>query len=214
MSFKPTLYVMVGLPYSGKSTQINTDTNLIPLPIVDTDTYIEQKAKELGKTYREIFKDYYGMANRLKNMEIERLYKAKMSFILDQTNLSKSKRAHIIQEARKNGYRVIAYEFEPYRDETKLKARMNERNLKFIPLSVIRDMRSHFERVTEDEGFDEIVRIDNWGENDMTEECLLLGDGETTCVDYVYYGEVATLEDKESVPPMTDKEIEELSHED
>ena len=46
----PTVFVMVGLPYSGKSTYIKKDKNLRKLPILDTDSYIENYAKEKNKS--------------------------------------------------------------------------------------------------------------------------------------------------------------------
>ena len=44
-SNRPTIHLMVGLPYSGKSTYIRNHPTLSALSVVDSDSYIEKKAK-------------------------------------------------------------------------------------------------------------------------------------------------------------------------
>jgi len=104
-----TCYVMVGLPASGKSTFLN----FIESPefgdtvfIYSTDTYIEDNAKALGKTYDEIFQDYIGKATTRMNALLDLAIKADIDVYWDQTNLSAKKRKKIINRMKNAGYNV------------------------------------------------------------------------------------------------------------
>ena len=54
-SNRPTIHLMVGLPYSGKSTYIRNPPTLSALSVVDSDSYIEKKAKAENTSYGAIF---------------------------------------------------------------------------------------------------------------------------------------------------------------
>ena len=158
----PTVFVMVGLPYSGKSTYIKKDRILRKLPILDTDSYIENFAKEKNKSYSDVFAKTIGRATDRMNSLANAHYKFGQSFILDQTNLSVEKRAKIIKKAKENGFKVVALAFTPYTDESELKKRINMRDEKKIPLKVLQSMASKYVMPTEAEGFDMVITVDGW----------------------------------------------------
>lgn len=161
----PTVFVMVGLPYSGKSTYIKKDRILRKLPILDTDSYIENFAKEKNKSYSDVFAKTIGRATDRMNSLANAHYKFGQSFILDQTNLSVEKRAKIIKKAKENGFTVVAISFAPYKDEDALKKRMEVRGEKKIPMKVLQNMASKFVIPTEAEGFDQVIWVDGWNED-------------------------------------------------
>ena len=161
----PTVFVMVGLPYSGKSTYIKKDKILRKLPILDTDSYIENYAKEKNKSYSDVFAKTIGRATDRMNSLVNANYKFGQSFILDQTNLSVEKRAKIIKKAKENSFKVVALSFAPYKDEAKLKQRIELRKDKKIPMQVLKTMASKFVLPTEAEGFDQVIWVDGWNED-------------------------------------------------
>jgi predicted kinase len=58
-------YQLIGVPGSGKSTWISNQDWVADIPVVSTDNFVEAYAKEQGKTYNEVFKDYMPIAVKL-----------------------------------------------------------------------------------------------------------------------------------------------------
>jgi len=56
------LYVLVGVPASGKSTWVKNQIWALGLNVVSTDTFVEDYAKVQGKTYSEVFEEYMPIA--------------------------------------------------------------------------------------------------------------------------------------------------------
>ena len=61
----PKLYMLVGVPGSGKSTWIKDQVWALGLSVVSTDPWVEDHAKREGKTYSEVFEEYMPIAVRL-----------------------------------------------------------------------------------------------------------------------------------------------------
>jgi hypothetical protein len=61
----PTVYVLVGVPGSGKSTWIKNQDWAQDCVVVSTDDFVEDYAKEVGSTYSEVFDDYMPTAVKL-----------------------------------------------------------------------------------------------------------------------------------------------------
>ena len=158
----PTVFVTVGLPYSGKSTYIKKDNVLRKLQIVDTDSFIENRAKMMGKTYQDVFKKTIGSASDRMKVMLDLYYRFKQSFIIDQTNLSVEKRERLIKQAKENNYKVVALVFEKAPNDDELEKRVKMRSDKKIPMNVIKQMSEKFVRPTKAEGFDEIISINSW----------------------------------------------------
>ena len=148
------IILLVGLPYSGKSTFVRN--YLDNIDIVDTDSYIEKVAKNSNKTYGEVFYDNIKKATLVMNNKVRTLIANKKSFVVDQTNLTKKSRAKWVEKAHENGYKIIAVVFKPLDDIT-LKERIRKRKDKVIPIEVLTDMKKRYTIPTYDEGFDEIL---------------------------------------------------------
>lgn len=157
----PQLYVLIGLPGSGKSTwtekflALNQKEEYV---IVSSDAIIERYAKERGQTYSEVFSDVSGFAMKEMSAVADNAFKNKLNVIWDQTNMSIKKRKSILQRAK--GYNKIAVDFDV--SDRELQRRLDERAAntgKFIPKSVIDSMAKSYDAPTKDEGFDQIIRI-------------------------------------------------------
>ncbi len=146
------LYMMIGVPGSGKSTWINSQDWAKDCVLVSTDKLIELEAGRQGKTYNDVFKSYIDEATRLMNEDIKIAVEAGKDIIWDQTNTSrKSRKAKLSQVP---GYHKIAVVFSvPEKEEWQ--RRINSRPGKIIPEAVLKAMAEGMQLPTEDE-FDEI----------------------------------------------------------
>lgn len=157
-----TLYVMVGLPGSGKSTYIDDIVTLSQSDeggiyrILSTDDHIEYKANELGITYNEAFKDHINDAEKNLQRHLAKAIIDGDHIIWDQTNLRVKKRKTILNSVPKD-YERIAIEFVgPF--ETVVK-RVKDRAAitgKDIGYNILMSMNESREPVTLEEGFDDI----------------------------------------------------------
>ena len=149
----PKCYQLIGVPGAGKSTWIKSQDWAKDIPVVSTDNFVEAYAKEQGKTYNEVFKDYMPIAVKLMANQALICQANGLDVIWDQTSTS------VVSRKRKfntlPGYEHIAVVFRtPEKDE--LAKRLASRPGKNIPDHVMRSMIDNFEMPTEDEGFTEI----------------------------------------------------------
>ena len=157
---RPTGYVMIGEPGSGKSTWIKNLPEMLNTRLLSTDAFIEERAKIVGKTYGEVFQQYVKAAQNNFDVELNEAVGKKQDIIWDQTNLTKKKRAEVIRKLR--GYKLIAVVFEISPDELKRRRekRKNETG-KTVPQFVLDNMSKSYERPTLEEGFHEIRLIES-----------------------------------------------------
>ena len=149
----PKLYVLVGVPGSGKSTWIANQDWAKDCVIVSTDTHVENYAKTIGKTYTEVFEDYMPLAVKFMSEDVVNAREAGKDIIWDQTStsvLSRKKKFKMLPD-----YYAIAVIFKTP-DESELMKRLANRPGKTIPWEVVSDMIKNFEMPTEAEGFKEI----------------------------------------------------------
>lgn len=149
------LYILVGVPGSGKSTWAKSQEWLKDCAHVSTDMWVDMEAERTGKTYSEIFEEYMPHAVRLMVNHVELAKEKEMDIVWDQTSTTISSRAKKLRMCP--GYTTIAVVFKtPPMDE--LNKRLSDRGGKTIPKDVIISMIQQLndEPPTLEEGFDEI----------------------------------------------------------
>jgi predicted kinase len=146
-------YQLIGVPGSGKSTWVKNQEWAKDIPVVSTDNFVEAYAKEQGKTYNEVFKDYMPIAVKLMANQALICQANGLDVIWDQTSTTRASRTRKFNTLPK--YEHIAIVFAtPEKEE--LARRLASRPGKNIPDHVMRSMINGFEMPTEDEGFTEI----------------------------------------------------------
>lgn len=146
-------YQLIGVPGSGKSTWIKNQEWAKDIPVVSTDNFVEAYAKEQGKTYNEVFKDYMPIAVKLMANQALICQANNKDVIWDQTSTTVASRKKKFNTLP--GYEHIAVVFKtPEKEE--LDRRLASRPGKNIPDHVMKQMIDGLELPTEDEGFKEI----------------------------------------------------------
>lgn len=152
----PKCYQLVGVPASGKSTWVNAQSWALPCAKVSTDKWVEIYAKEVGKTYSEVFASFMPTAVDLMAKEVVLARQHGRNIIWDQTSTtvkSRKKKFDMLP-----GYEHIAVVFAtPKHNE--LVRRLSSRPGKEIPEDVIASMIASFEMPTLEEGFTEIWKV-------------------------------------------------------
>jgi predicted kinase len=147
------LYVLVGVPASGKSTWLKNQTWTLGLTVVSTDVFVEDHAKRVGKTYSEVFDEYMPTAVQKMVEVVEHARDHGNDIIWDQTSTTVASRAKKFRMLP--DYYKIAVVFNTP-DSEEHQRRLNSRPGKVIPTDVLRSMIDGFEMPTEEEGFNEI----------------------------------------------------------
>ena len=156
----PKLYVLVGVPGSGKSTWIaNQMFDWTKTVVASSDGHIERHAKSLNKTYNDVFKDFAPTAMKLMNADVSDAVEKGYDIVWDQTNTSVKARSFKIK-AVPDTYEKIAVMFMTPDDKEHAR-RLANRPGKNIPDDVIANMKAQLEIPTEKEGFDNIIFVDN-----------------------------------------------------
>lgn len=146
-------YQLIGVPGSGKSTWIKNQDWLLGLTIVSTDAFVEDYAREQGKTYIEVFEEYMPTAIDLMIEQVVFAREHGHTIIWDQTSTTVKSRARKFRMLP--DYEHIAVVFRtPARDE--LDVRLSGRPGKHIPKTVIDSMIEGWDEPGLDEGFKEI----------------------------------------------------------
>ena len=155
---QPTIYVLIGLPGSGKSTWTNRLRATTDFVYLSTDKHLEDYARQAGVSYSEAFEQHIGQATEKMKAEARQAFADGVNIVWDQTNLSAKKRASILGQIPKSkNYRKVAVVFKV--DDNELTKRLDNRYKetgKFIPQSLIDNMRKTFQDPSKQEGFDEI----------------------------------------------------------
>ena len=150
----PKLYMLIGVPGSGKSTwAMNQRWDISNTVFASTDKFVEQYATGEGKTYNEVFESFMPEAINLMNQEVIIARKQGKDVVWDQTNItvkSRKKKFNMLPE-----YEAIAVVFDTPEWEV-LDKRLKGRPGKVIPRRVVYQMIEHLQVPTEAEGFKEI----------------------------------------------------------
>jgi predicted kinase len=149
----PKVYVLVGVPGSGKSTWIAQQDWARDCSIVSTDRWIEMFARELGRTYSEVFDLFMPAAVRAMSAQVALAQQQGRDIVWDQTSVSVASRAK--KFASLPNYEHVAVVFATP-EPAELARRLAQRPGKVIPESVVQHMINTFELPTESEGYREI----------------------------------------------------------
>lgn len=149
----PKLYVLVGVPGSGKSTWVQNQDWAKDCAYISTDAHVENQAMLEGKTYSEVFRNFMPLAVKMMTDDVIKARAEGKDIIWDQTSTtvkSRKKKFEMLPE-----YYAIAVTFRtpPILD---LQKRLASRPGKTIPWGVVSGMINGFENPTEEEGFREL----------------------------------------------------------
>lgn len=149
----PKLYVLVGVPGSGKSTWVENQIWAKDCAYISTDKYVERFAQRMNSTYSEVFDRVMPRAVRLMTRAVIKARNEGKDIIWDQTSVNVKSRKNKFRMLR--DYYAIAVVFDtPPEDE--LRRRLSNRPGKHIPWTVINSMINNFVMPSEQEGFVEI----------------------------------------------------------
>lgn len=146
--FEQECMVLIGLPYSGKSTFAQQ----IHMPVLSRDDIV----MELGSTdnYNECFKEVDGKkVDTIFNQRKQALIREKKSFVVDRTNLSRKSRRKILGQLPST-YKKTAIVFIPSMEVLELRKKL--RKDKIINNDVMESMMRRFYPPLWDE-FDEVT---------------------------------------------------------
>ena len=149
----PKVYVLVGVPGSGKSTWVAHQEWADRCAYISTDMYVERLAKDQDKTYNEVFKDSMPLAVKMMADDVVAAREAGKNIIWDQTSTtvkSRKKKFNMLPD-----YEHIAVVFKTPAP-LELAIRLKNRPGKNIPQHVINSMISGWEDPTLDEGYAEV----------------------------------------------------------
>jgi len=150
----PKCYQLIGVPGSGKSTWVAHQEWADKCAYISTDTWVEDYARDMGKTYNEVFKEYMPEAIDMMINDVVKARAMDKDIIWDQTSTtvkSRKKKFNMLP-----GYEHIAVVFRTPESE-ELAKRLASRPGKNIPDYVVRTMIDGFEMPTLAEGFIEII---------------------------------------------------------
>jgi predicted kinase len=149
----PKCYQLVGVPGSGKSTWVAEQDWALTCSCISTDKWVEIYAKEVGRTYSEVFVDFMPTAVDLMAKEVVAAREMGRDIIWDQTSTTVKSRARKFNMLP--DYEHIAIVFKTP-EHTELMRRLMNRPGKEIPDHVIYSMIASWEEPTVEEGFTEI----------------------------------------------------------
>jgi len=150
------LYVLVGVPGSGKSTWASQQEWYKDCAYISTDVWVELEAKKQNKTYTEVFNDFMPKAVNIMTEHVKLARDAGQDIIWDQTSTTvHTRRKKLVMLP---DYYAIAVVFKTP-DSDELAKRLSSRPGKIIPEGVLQSMIGNWEEPTLEEGFKEIWRI-------------------------------------------------------
>jgi predicted kinase len=148
-----TCYQLIGVPGSGKSTWVEDQDWAIPCAKVSTDKWVEIYAKEVGRTYSEVFVNFMPTAVDLMAKEVVAAREMKRNIVWDQTSTTIASRAKKFRMLPNYEHIAVVFKTPEHKE---LMRRLMSRPGKEIPEHVIASMISSWEEPTLEEGFSEI----------------------------------------------------------
>lgn len=158
------LVMLVGIPGSGKSTWISK-TFENNWPVVSSDNFIEQKAKENDASYDQMFQKHIKEAEAFVTAQVKAYTEKNLSFVWDQTNLTKKVRARKLSQIPGDYFKMaVFFDISKQTILERLVKRSAEQG-KTIPTNIINSMFGNMCAPTLEEGFNSILIIKEDGNN-------------------------------------------------
>jgi predicted kinase len=160
---KTKLYLMCGIPGSGKSTYLKT--RFIQPPVVVSRDEIRFKMVREDEEYFSHEKEVY---NEFINQIVQEL-KFSQEVFVDATHLNEASRTRLLRSLGGNLKDVeVNAIFVKTSLETALKQNENRKGTRaYVPETVIRRMASQITMPTKEEGFEHIYVVENGKEKEM-----------------------------------------------
>jgi len=149
----PKCYQLIGVPGSGKSTWVDKQAWAFSCAKVSTDKWVEFYAREVGRTYSEVFNDFMPTAVDLMAKEVVAAREMGRDIIWDQTSTTVKSRARKFNMLPDYEHIAVVFETPAFAE---LRNRLVRRPGKTIPWTVVSAMIENFEMPSEEEGFKEI----------------------------------------------------------
>jgi predicted kinase len=160
----PKFYMLIGVPASGKSTW--RDANAGNAEIISTDDIIEHRAKTIGVTYNDVFKDSIKEATRLANDHAYNAFLMNKDVIWDQTNLTAKSRKLKLALVPKHWEKIAVVFLTP--EDEEWQRRLASRPGKTLPQHILMGMRDSMVWPEPEEGFDRITVVGGEIEDQLT----------------------------------------------
>jgi predicted kinase len=146
-------YQLIGVPGAGKSTWVAEQDWAVTCAHISTDKWVEIYAKEVGKTYSEVFTDFMPTAVDLMAKEVVVAREMKRDIIWDQTSTTVKSRTRKFNMLRDYDHIAVVFKTPEHKE---LMRRLSSRPGKDIPDHVIASMIASWDEPTKEEGFKEI----------------------------------------------------------
>lgn len=146
-------YQLIGVPGAGKSTWVEAQDWAITCAKVSTDKWVEIYAKEVGRTYSEVFVNFMPTAVELMAKEVVAAREIGRDIIWDQTSTTVKSRARKFNMLPDYEHIAVVFKTPEHKE---LMRRLMNRPGKEIPDHVIASMIASWDEPTEEEGFKEI----------------------------------------------------------
>lgn len=151
------IFMLIGVPGSGKSTWIKNQKFDESTVIASTDNHIEEYAESVSKTYNDVFRDFVDQATTRMMQDIEMAVGKNLDIVWDQTNTTATARRKKLRKIPEHYQRIAVVFATPPHEE--LQKRLNSRPGKHIPSAVMNNMIQRFQEPTPDEGFSSIILL-------------------------------------------------------
>jgi predicted kinase len=149
----PKCYQLIGVPGSGKSTWVAEQDWALTCAHISTDKWVEIYAKEVGRTYSEVFADFMPTAVDLMAKEVVASREMNRDIIWDQTSTTVKSRARKFNMLPDYEHIAIVFKTPEHKE---LMRRLASRPGKEIPDHVIASMIASWDEPTKEEGFSQI----------------------------------------------------------
>ena len=160
----PTVYMMIGVPCSGKSTYVKKNLLKPYTTVLSTDDVIEKLADMAESTYSECFEWAIKPASKVLNLKRDHAIANIRNVVYDQTCLTVNSRQSKLLPypvREHNCYRKVAVFIVPPSLVVLLERNEERRKVgKFLPPHLIENMLEDMEAPALEEGFDEIIRVE------------------------------------------------------